>query len=174
MVSVVGRAAVNAQQTDEVFLVLLMITHPSIPTPLRFVNDYQNCTSGGQVYTAFPFKITFPESGGTTLGQATLTIDNVDLSISEAVQNIFGPPVVTLTVVLASSPDTIEWGPFSLYLRQVTVTALTVEGTLYYEDILNEPFPAGTFDPKTAPGLLSAALETASFGGYGNVPVANG
>lgn len=155
MPSATGRIAINAQTTDKVFLCLLQIDHPALGSPLRFVNDFQNCVSGGNTYLAYPFEITLPDRGGLTLPQVRLVIDNVDLRITDALKALLIPPTVTVSVVLASSPSTIESGPFVMKLRQVgTPDPGKIEGVLYYADLLNEPYPAGSFDPKTAPGLF--------------------
>lgn len=62
--------------------------------------------------------------------------------------------MVTLSLVMASTPDTIEAGPFTFNLREVEYDAEFVSGNLLFEDILNEPFPADSFTPARFPGLF--------------------
>lgn len=61
---------------------------------------------------------------------------------------------VDLSVVLASSPSTIEAGPYRFTLRDVMYDAAIVEGTMRFEDVLNEPYPADSFTPARFPGLF--------------------
>jgi hypothetical protein len=146
--------AINAQSTGEVFLVLLILSHPAMDQALFFVNNYADVVSNGITYVAWPFDMPMPETGGDTLPSITLTIDNIDRRIGEAIQNINTPIDVTLQVVLASNPNVVELGPLSLRMRSVDVSLTTITGTLVYEDLLNEPFPYETYTPATAPGLF--------------------
>jgi hypothetical protein len=57
-------------------------------------------------------------------------------------------------VVLASSPDTVEAGPFTMTLVAAEYDALVVTGELAFEDVLNEPFPGHGYIPSEYPGLF--------------------
>ena len=156
-VSATFKAAVNAQETSEVFLVLLEIYHADIgpPTTLYFVNNYEDVSSGGNTYTGFPFAINLPADLDNQLPTVQLQIDNIDRSIIAAIRGLSGPPTITIKVVLASSPDTIEAGPFEMTLRRIDYDAFTITGTLEVEDILNEPYPGDMFSPANFPGLFT-------------------
>ncbi|MBE0598443.1 MAG: DUF1833 family protein, partial [Desulfuromonadales bacterium] len=106
------------------------------------------------VYQPFPFDIALPADRDDQISKVTLTIDNVDRAIVRAVRELASAPTVTLEIVLASSPDVVEAGPFEFTLQDAGYDALTVSGTLGYEDILNEPFPAGAFVPAAFPGMF--------------------
>jgi len=150
-----ARAAIFAQSTDEVFLVLLTIAHPNIADgPLRFVNNMSNIFSRGNEYLAFPFDIILPDENENRPPRAKLTIDNIDRRIVRAVREVQGQVTVTLEIVLASSPDIVEYGPSELTLTDVLYDALTVEGNLGPEDVLSEPIPGDSFDPSRFPGLF--------------------
>lgn len=148
------RTAMNAQDTGEVFLTLLTLTHPTIPNPLCFVNDLSNVVSSGVTYIAFPFDLPFPEIGTDTLPTLTLTIDNIDQSIWASVKNITTPIDVSISWILKSHPNNIEGGPLYLRMTNIEVSLTTISGTLNFEDLLNEPFPFDTYLPATAPGLF--------------------
>lgn len=151
--STVAKQAIFSQETAEVFLLLLDIAHASIPT-IRVVNNQENITSGGEEYLAFPFEITLPDEKEESLGQMKLSIDNVDRAIVQAVRTLTSPPTITLTVVLASQPDTVEASFDGFVLRGVTYNALVVEGNLMLEDVLNEPYPQDSFTPNLFAGLF--------------------
>lgn len=127
-----------AQQTDEVWLVLLTIDHPSLTTPLRFVNNMESVTSRGDLFIAFPFEIEFPEQDPDSAGEARITIDNIDRQIVTTIREITSPPSVTLEVVLASTPSTVEASFTGMVLRDVKYDAVKVSGTLRFEDIMSE------------------------------------
>ncbi len=61
---------------------------------------------------------------------------------------------VTMTVVLASSPNTIEAGPFGFTVREVGYDTTTIEATLQYEDVLNDAHPADIYTPTDFRGLF--------------------
>jgi len=83
-----------------------------------------------------------------------LQIDNVDRRIMEGVRALTSAPAVTLEVVLASAPDTVEAGPFAFTLKAADYDALVISGTLAFEDVLNEPYPQYAFTPGSFPGLF--------------------
>jgi len=152
--SLTARQAINAQQTAEVFLLILTIDHADLTTPIRVVNNTENIDSRGDTYIAFPFQVNLPADRDDQISQVNLSIDNVDRQIVEAVRSLYSPADVALEVVLASSPDTLEAGPFDFKLKSANYNALTVEASLGYEDILNEPFPGDSFNPANYPGLF--------------------
>lgn len=151
--SATARAAINAQETDQVFLVLLTISHSDLAQPIRVVRDHNNITSRGDQYLAYPFDVTLPDDREDTITTVSLTIDNVDRSIATAIRTIAGAPDVTLEVVRADDPDEVEAGPFDFKLRDVTYNALTVSGELAFEDILNRAVVKNTFTPADFGGL---------------------
>lgn len=154
-VSAAARAALYAGQTGEVFVVLLDVEHPSFVAALRVCSDNRPTVSGGNTYEPFPFDITLPDENEEAPPRVTLRIDNVDRRVVSEIRRIVGAPArVIVRVVLASSPDTVEAGPFEFTLRDVSYDAQAVEGTLMFEDILNEPFPSDTFTPSRFPSLF--------------------
>jgi len=154
--SLAARQAIFAQETAEVFLVLLTIAGVGIPLPLRFVNNGDDVVSRGNTYLAYPFQISLPDEREDSPAQVSLSIDNIDQGIVTAVRGLTEPPSITLEVVLASSPDTVEAGPFDFALRGVEYDAMRVQGTLAFEDFLGEGYPADSFDPTRFGGLFAA------------------
>lgn len=146
--------AVFARETDEVFLTLLKIEHPNLNDAIRVVNNDQNITSNNEVYVAFSFEVELPGEAEDSLPVPRLSIDNVDRVIVESIRAIDTPPTVTMSVIMASSPDVIEAGPYVMTMRNVEYNSLTVSGTLHGEDILNEAYPGHLFTPGMFPGLF--------------------
>ena len=148
------KEAAYLQETDDVFLVLLTITHDDI-TPIRVVNNNENITSDGNLFVAYPFEITLPDSTGDGTPSAQLVIDNVSREIAESIRSISTAPKVTISVIRAADPDTIEitFAPFTL--RNVKWDMMKVSGDLSMEDIALEPFPIGQFSPAQFQGLFA-------------------
>ena len=155
--SALMQSAANAQETGEVILAIVSISHASIVGgPLRVVNNLTNVVSNGNTYTAFPFQVTLPEDTDDGMPKLRLVLDNVDRSIVSAIRSIppSTPPIVQIDIVLASQPNTIEVSFTGLKLRQVSYDALTVEGDLAVNEDDLEPFPQGSFTPSKFPGLF--------------------
>lgn len=134
-----GRASAFAQETSEVWLVLLTLSHADLAQPLRFVNNTAAVVSRGETYVGFPFEITLPGEDGEAFGQARIRIDNVDRAIVNTVRSLDSPLQVLIEVVLASQPDTVEASFDGLTLRSAEYDALVVTGVLRFEEVLSEP-----------------------------------
>ena len=154
--STAAKNAIFAQETSSAFLLTLTIDHDDLDDPLRFVNDNQDITFDGDVYTAYPFLIDLPADTGEEISRVTLTIDNVDRQIVETIRELTTAPSVDLEVLHQpyGGSATKEAGPFSFTLKDSVYDVLVVTGTLSYEDILDEPFPGDTFSPPDFPGLF--------------------
>lgn len=141
-------------QESNLPLVLLEIDHTDLAEPIRVVNNKEDITSNGDVYTAFPFEIVLPDSNEDAPPRAKLRIDNVSREIGQAIRDITSPPSVTISVIRSATPDIIEMEFTGMKLTMVPYDALSVEGTLEFEDLSREPFPAHTFNPANYPGVL--------------------
>lgn len=152
--STTAKQGLFAQETEQVFLPLVTITHPDLASPVRVVRNTEDIVSRGQEFIALGFDLTLPDDREETVPGMRLEIDNVDRRIVEAIRTITSPAQVTTEVVLASQPDTVEAAFEGYTLRGTEYDALRVTGTLTLEDVLNEPFPVGLFTPSVAPGLF--------------------
>lgn len=153
-VSDVFKRAIFASETDEVFLALVQIDHPSLAAPIRVTSDGVDTVVGADTYVSFPFDLILPDDADDRPPVATLRIDNVDRTIVETIRSITSPPTVTIRVVLASDPTVTEVEFSDFELRDVQYDALVVEGRLTLESFLDEPYPGARFDPSRFPGLF--------------------
>lgn len=151
--SAAAKAAIHGAETAEVFLTLLTISGTGMST-LRFVNNTQDVTSNGDVYSAYPFAITLQDERDDQPPEVTLVIDNITRAITDAIRSLAAAPSVSIQVVLASTPNTVEVGPIVTTLRAIRYTHDTVMGTLGIERVLVEPYPGGTFNPRDFPALF--------------------
>lgn len=147
-------AALMAQSTDKVFLVLLTIDHPDLGTPFRLVNNTEDVTSNGDLYTAYPFEISFPSEDGENISSASLILDNVDQLLVSTIRSLQSEPTVQLNLVIFDTPDVVEAGPMDFLLRGVKYDSFKIVAELTFEPILQEPFPKDIMSPKVFPGLF--------------------
>lgn len=153
-VSTTATEAMMSPQTGEVFLVILEITHPDLPTPIRVVNNTQSVTSNTNEYLPTAFSFILPAQEDGKIGNSGLTIDNVDRTIVKTIREIKDFPSVTASVILASDPDVIEAGPFEFQLRGVSYTRNTVSGDLIYESHMLDNLGTIRYKNLTFPGLF--------------------
>jgi hypothetical protein len=146
-------SSIHAQETGEVWLVLLTITHSTLATPIRVVNNNEDITSRGNLYQAFPFEIVMPGQDPDSLPKAMLRFDNVDRTAIATVRSIDSAPTVTIEVILASQPDTVEISFPNLTLRNVKYDASVIEGELLFENLFSEPITY-SMTPSRFPGLF--------------------
>jgi hypothetical protein len=149
------QSAANAEETSEVFLILLKIDHADLPAPTRLVNNTQDIVSNGDTYTAYPFELTLPDSDPERPPEVTVTIDNVAQDLIANLRSVSGPLSIDLSVVLASGPDAIEIGPIALEMTFADWDAGVIRGRLAYPELLDEPYPADTFNPALYPGIFA-------------------
>lgn len=144
-----------AQDTAEVFIPLLRIEHPSLGAPILLAYNTESVVRSDGTYLPYPFQINLPVQSDEEIPQVTLTVDNTDLSVNDKIRTLIGEPSVTFMVVLASSPDTVEAGPFAMKLANATATADTITGTLGQEqDIFSQLCPGMQYMPGNSPGLF--------------------
>lgn len=148
------RNAVMAQETGEVPLLLLTLDHADLSVPIRVVNNSKDIVSGGETFIAFPMEITLADDPEERMPQASISIDNVDRSIVTAVRTITSAPTITIELILASDPDTIEASYDNFTMKSISYDSLTVTGTLTIEDFTLEPFPGGSMLPGNFAGLF--------------------
>jgi len=144
--------AIYQTSTNEAFLWLLTIT--TSKETLRIVNNMEDVVSRGNTYTAYPFNISLPVEDGSKELSLTLTIDNVDQLLVEALRGFLEPPVMKLELVLSSDFDTVEKKIDFLRLSNVEYDALQIRGSLKPNNVLGNSFPATSYDPAQFPSLF--------------------
>lgn len=116
--------------------------------PINIVNNTEDITSNGDIYSAFPFRVTYANLEKGVPARARLFVDNVDRRIVQAVREQKSSLGVSLSVIMASAPDNIEFGPCTYDLNNVEWDAAAVSGDLEKEDLLNTAFPGTTMTPE--------------------------
>lgn len=159
------KAAALVQNTGEVPVLLVTIDHDNFSEPIRVSTDNadtfdvdgtttRGTTSNGNNYIFYPMEIVLPDDSDESYAQASLTIDNIDRSILAAVRAITDSPSVSMQVVLASSPDTVEAEFSNFEFDSISADSLTVTGSLSLGHYYAEPFPGPSMLPSNFPGAF--------------------
>lgn len=141
-------------ETNEVYLILVTIDHDDISQTIRAVNNNVNIVSNGNTFTAFPHKVILPDNREGAAPRAKLVIGNTSREIITEIRLITTPPTITLQVIRAADPDTIEVVYENFTMRNVKWDKTQISGELMHEQIELEAFPMGTFNPSEFPGML--------------------
>lgn len=144
--------AAQGEETDEVFVVVLTITHPVLLEPIRVANNTEDVVSNGQTFIGFPFGITLANDNAET-PRAKLEIQNVDRRIGEAVQALTSPAKIDIALVLASDPDTIEFDQKDMELKDVKGDEISVNAVIVGIDTALWTWPWKRVTEGRFPGL---------------------
>ena len=159
------RREADREESAEVHLLFLTITHPKIKDAIRVVADGADFILGGDTFTGFRFKL----SVLTDTDQAPvarLQIQNVDLSIGDALRRIDNPATLKLEVISASEFD-LTVDPRTelttaartstadeLNLVGVETDAMFITGRLQTRDYARENWPGIMATQDAFPGLF--------------------
>lgn len=164
LISLNAREAMNASATSEVAVVLSKITHPSLPTPVHLSSDPTEMLSmdplkygtrhQGQEYEYVIMGAILPDDIDGAPPKTTIMFANVAPDMAAPFLAISSPARLDLTVVMASSPDTIEAKHLNMRGVKSSYDADAVSLDISREPFTSEPWPAGRFSPSRFPGLF--------------------
>lgn len=153
--SAAARASINAENTSEVWLAMVKLSHDDWAQDIRLVNNTEDVTHDGEVYEAFPFSVRMPdETDDGTLPVVQWAAINAKQELTEEFRSTVGPIDGVVFWVLASSPDTIEIGPMELQLRSFEYDSMYLSGAMVIEPVLDAVFGADNMDTVNCPGLF--------------------
>lgn len=149
----------NAVTADDLPVMLIQIDHPDLTSPVRVTNALRDpgdpITHQGDDYIPLGFSITPPDDLSQGIPRARLAVDNVGGELMEFLElsNGGNAATVTLTQILLSDPDTVQWSIGNLTLSGVSASATTVEADLTFEDLLSRAGVAVRHTPDRSPGI---------------------
>lgn len=147
------RQAILANASDP-FIWLVTIDHSSLGSPIRICNNNVDIVSNGNTFIGFPFSIQ-PPTDSEQASSASLTISNVSRKITRAIENMDTSPVLTLSLVLASTPNTIEVNFAGFTFTDVSWDANSIRATISQAVYWQEPYPRKRVTPRKFPGLFA-------------------
>lgn len=159
-----AKTALYSQQTSEVLVLLLTIDHASFTQPILLSSDptevlpvagVLGTLSRGDEYVYLPFSVNLPNQDESGIARASISIDNIDRRLIQAVRDARGSQLdITIELLLASAPDDPEISVTGFRLERVQYDAFTITGEISVDYFDLEPFPAKRFTPADFPGLF--------------------
>ncbi len=110
--------------------------------------------SGGKDYLFLPMSVTLPNESSESAAVAKIEIQNATRELIAAVRSFTAPPKLSLSVVLASTPDVIECHMPDFLLSSLTFDKDSISGSLVLDNMTQEPFPCYNFTPSYFKGLF--------------------
>ena len=147
---------VNNQHQEYAFLWLMTIRDAESNTTLRVVNNLEDVTSGGQVYTAFPFEVTLPPDDGGTPQSLKVTTVNASRDLIEIIRGTLEPPTVRLDLITSNNPNLIHKSIDFMQVGGVEYDALTVGFDLVSSSAFARKTQQYTYTLAEFPGLFYA------------------
>lgn len=144
------KAALLAERTGHAFWYLVEFSHPTLPTPIRISSNNETISRLGVDWSPAFFRLALPGEDAERISNSTLTIDNVDRALLDALLSITAP-ALTVRIYVATSADDFLFGPFELAWRETSWDFKEVKGSLEPEDLLNELSSKDEFVPSKFP-----------------------
>ncbi|WP_455270300.1 hypothetical protein [Rhizobium herbae] len=169
-VSLNQRLANNSASTDEIQAALFFIEHPSLAKPIRLSTDNTERLSVDPLYygtrstwlTANPVADPFlwivastvlPSDLDDAPAAATIIVENVDNEIAKLLRSFTDHATVHVAVILASSPNQLEFEVRDLKLVSHDLNAGEVTLQISRQDVEEEDYPVDRMTKDKFPGL---------------------
>lgn len=151
--------AALASWTPKKFLWLVELYHPDIPDPpwtnhvLPLCSNTEPVTHNGVSYRPAFMRPQLVERAPDQPARAVLEIQWAD-SLIEEMRQLATHPVVTIKVVLADTPNTVQRQEKQLQARVIHYTIGTIRAELSTRNRRNAAQPRRVYTPATTPGLF--------------------
>jgi hypothetical protein len=151
-----AKKEVIKDESAAVFLYLVKLEAEGID-PLYLVDNTEPVTSGEITYTPCAFKCVLPEQGDDgTSKPCRIELDNIDRRIAEIAEETVNTQVtLTVSVIMARTPDMVESGPLRFILRNISISKETVQAELYDFYLYDRNLPGLRYSPQDFPGLFA-------------------
>jgi hypothetical protein len=159
----------DAESSDEVYVVLLHITHPDIDEPVLLSTDnterlsdeplmYGTRSTWMDATDPYLFVLAsalVPGDLDDAPAAATLILENVDNDIAKVLRSVTTPATVAIAVVLASSPSLLEAEWIGMRMVSADGDASEVSLEISREEIEEEHSPGHRMTKDFFPGLFA-------------------
>ncbi|RXK68611.1 DUF1833 domain-containing protein [Stenotrophomonas sp. MA5] len=136
-------------------LLFLSISAPSLPGPLRIVNDTRDWVSQGIPYMGVPFAFKLPDDTRGQSPRAQLVLDNVGRGISEDLEAL-GPNELMMARLMVSDradPNVYE-RDYYLPITGVSVAGATATAQCGVDYLMRQQAVRLRANPFTLPGIF--------------------
>jgi len=136
-------------------LLFLSITAPSLPAPLRIVNDTQDWVSQGVEYLGVPFSFKLPEDTRGQSPRAQLVLDNVGRGISEDLEALAPNELMMARLMVSDrAQPSIYEKDYYLPVTKVTVAGATASAQCGVDFLMRQQAVRLRANPFTLPGIF--------------------
>lgn len=145
------KSAAMGESIGEAFVLLMEISHFTLPVPLRFTSDVVPVIIGSATYLPYPFVYDQPDVVSGGIPTPVLTIANVDLTILAQLRSFDTKPVINLSAAIASDPESeiLPWVSFLPY--DFDWDSKTISVYLSFKRLVQESFTRCYIDPEHCP-----------------------
>ncbi len=143
-----------AQDTPEVYVMLLILTYNGPSSPTRIAANNQDIVSEGNTYIGVPVQIVLPTTDGDRVSECDIVLSNIGQELIDEIRSLSDPITAEIRMITASDPNTVLVSYGDLTLRDIGYDALSITGRLTMEDFLGEPYPQGVMSAALFPGLF--------------------
>jgi len=147
-------AQLFAQNSDDPFLILITLSHPSFAEDIRLVNNTVEIISRGETFAPFPMRIRFPVDDGETARDFSIEFDNVSRELIEAMRSVTTEIGVKLELILASMPDAVQISQEDLKIAGIGYNLTTITARVILDNFLNTEVTSERYGPTNFPGLF--------------------
>jgi hypothetical protein len=140
--------------TDVQYAPLFLLTIDDGTQKFRVVNNNENVTSRGDVFTAYPFHLVLTNDDGERAPEVSVSFDNVSQDLIKILREVHAPIKVTIELIWSDAPDVVEKEISHLRLVSISYTDETINAKLSVIDTLSLRFSGITYSPVTYPGLF--------------------
>lgn len=165
VISLNFREEIQLQESDEVPIMLLTLTHPDTSEVIRISGDNTvvldtdpelvwGTISQGVTYTYRPLSLRLPSDVADRPPRMQLNVENVTGAMVSFTATMIQRGTCTLNIVTASDPNTIQIPFPTLDLRGFTRNSNIISFEIGLDAAEDEPIPAGIFTPAGFPGVF--------------------
>lgn len=153
MLTTYGQGQIRSQVQSDAYLTLVTIHTSPV---YRLVNNIEDLTSRGNVFTAIPMSFDFSSDDGETIQTIKLNIDNISLEMIDWVRSLTDEVQVTIETVFSGNLDVPEITISNMTIKLIDYDAFTISATLSAADDLNQQIPSDEYTPLQWAGLYDA------------------
>jgi len=148
-------AQIFSQESNDPYLVLVTLSHPSFAEDFTLVNNAVNIISRGIEFKAFPMKITMPVDDGESGRNVVMEFDNVSLELIGALRTVVNEQInVKLEMILASIPDIVQMSLTELKIVDIRYDRSKIFATLAIDTFMMSALTSERYTPNNFPGLF--------------------
>lgn len=152
------RRAVRALAPDRTLVLAVEISHPSLSTRIRAINDQTSRVIDGETYQALRFGVRLAADADGRPPRAEIWVDNIGRSVTRWIEQAGGGVGATVTIMSVSrdgtsGASTIEWD-IDLSISSVRIDRARVTAVLGPPSLRGRAAIAVRHDPAHSPGLF--------------------